>query len=253
MTLHTTEQLPPSEYEVRIKLFGNFEIENHLGRVAEDNPKRAALSWLLLKYMVVNRGREVDLDELLGTIWPDERGANAENAARVRLNRLRTFLKPLGLDGRRGLVLYHAQKYTLNPLYTIRTDAEEFMELMAALRSCPIDSPSGLELCKKALELFRGPYMKHAKKDFWFAGIQEAYDEEFNFLAFNTLERMEATGSDTLLPLLSQRALDILPDNLELHKQILNCFSQHNRETERKCHTTLLMRAGVVSNWLNAM
>lgn len=253
MIQSTSNQLPPSEYEVRVKLFGNFEIENNLGRVAEDSPKRSALTWLLLKYMVINRGREVDQEELLGTIWPDERGTNAENAARVRLNRLRAFLKPLALDGRHGLILYQAQKYFLNPLYTIRTDADEFTELMARLRSCPVESPPGLELCQKALELFRGPFLKHTKQDFWFAGIQESYHDEFNFLAFNTVERIQATGNDAPLTLLSQRALDILPDNMELHKAILSCFLQHGREAERKRHTTLLMRTGVVSNWLNAM
>ena len=237
---------------VSIRLFGKTELE-YCGVSAAEDPLRPSMSWLLLKYLVVNRDREVELEELLGTIWPDERGANAENAARVRLNRLRAILKLLDLGGRHGLVLYTAQKYSLNPDYPIRTDADDFTALMLRLNRCPIDDPEGLALCEAGLELFRGPFLKHTKQDFWFDSIQESYYNDFCRLAFRTAECIAAGGDGDLLPLLSRRVLDIAPTNLPLHRAVLACFSQLDRETERRRHTTQLMRAGVVSDWLNAM
>lgn len=242
-----------SEKEVYVRLFGSFEVENSLGRVIEENPHKANLSWPLLKYLLVNRGREVEQEELLGTIWPERHGPEAENAARVRLNRLRAYLKPLELSGRKGLVLYHDQLYALNPEYDIFTDAEHFEDLMLQIRNCAINDPDGLLLCGMALELYRGPYLKYTKKDFWFDKIQESYSEEFYDLAFNTVDRILATGDDKQLAVLSRKALDLLPADLELHKAILNCYAHFGREAERKRHTAQLMRVDVIADWLTSM
>lgn len=245
--------IQPTAEHISVRLFGKAELQYN-GISAVEDPLRPSMSWLLLKYLVVNRGREVDLEELLGTIWPDEQGANAEGAARVRLNRLRAILKPLGLGGRHGLVLYSAQKYSLNPVYTVHTDADIFTELLLKLKHYSIDDPEGLALCAEGLELFRGPYLKHTKKDFWFESVQESYYNDFCHLAADTAQRISAVGETgmDLLPLLSQRVLDIAPGNLELHRAVLSCFALQNRETERRRHTTQLMRAGVVSDWIAA-
>ena len=242
-----------SGYDVNIRLFGTFEVENSLGCIAEENPQKLNLAWPLLKYLLVNRGREVGVEELLGTIWPERYGPEAENAARVRLNRLRDYLKPLGLNGRNGLVLYCKQKYALNPLYEIYTDTDRFDELMLKIRGISAEEPFGLQLCGKALELYRGPYLKYTKSGYWFDPIRESYDDEFHKLAFNTVDRILATGNDKLLSLLSRRALDMRPDDLALHKAILNCYARFDREPEGKRHTAQLMRAGVVAKWLSVL
>lgn len=243
----------PNSYSVYIRLLGSFEIENGLGRIVEENPHKRNYAWPLLKYLIINRGREVEQHELLGSVWPERTSDEIASTDRVRLNRLRAYLKPLDLSGRHGLVLYQDQKYALNPLYDIQTDADEFTELVVKIRNCPVEDPQGLKLCGKALELYRGSYLKYTKKDFWFDKIQESYDEEFCYLAFNTVDRILATGNDKLLTLLSRRALDMLPADLELHKAILNCFSHFGRDAERKRHTTQLMRSDVIANWLSSM
>ena len=51
------------KYQLRVTLFGAASLENHLGRM-EENPSRQSQPWLLLKYLLVNRGREVRQEEL---------------------------------------------------------------------------------------------------------------------------------------------------------------------------------------------
>ncbi len=100
--------MPTTEkYTVRVTLFGPLTLENHLGTVTESN----AQPWLLLKYLLAHRGRDIpqaELDEAL----PIKGGANA---ARVRLSRLRDLLAPLGLDGKSGLVQVSCGTYRMNP------------------------------------------------------------------------------------------------------------------------------------------
>lgn len=122
--------LPPAacQHEVNARLFGQVEVENQWGRAAE-NPSHPSFSWLLMKYLLVNAGREVPLEELLDTIWPEKPNINTDYAANIRLRRLREALAPLNLHGRKGLVLFHNGLYGLNPDYTVRTDAEAVLAL----------------------------------------------------------------------------------------------------------------------------
>ena len=120
-----------SPYEVNVRLFGQLELENQWGRAAE-NPSHPSYSWSLLKYLLVNAGREVPLEELLDTVWPDDPDINTGYAANIRLRRLREALAPLRLHGKTGLVLYENGRYALNPDYSLRTDAGEVFDLLAA-------------------------------------------------------------------------------------------------------------------------
>ena len=119
-----------SPYEVNVRLFGRVELENQWGRAAE-NPSHPSFSWALLKYLLVNAGREVSLEELLGTVWPDDPDINTQYAANIRLRRLREALTPLHLQGKTGLVLYENGRYSLNPDYTLRTDTGEVFDLLS--------------------------------------------------------------------------------------------------------------------------
>ena len=251
MTKNKTKKGPPSSNEAYIRLFGRLEVENDLGRV-EESTKSSAL-WSLLKYLLVNSSREVELAELCETIWPEGDPDKAESAARVRLNRLRAALNPIGLGGRKGLVIHRMLTFSLNSDCSIRTDADEFTELLAELRRCPVEDPRGLDLCGQALELYRGTYLQYTEKDFWFESIQESYHKDFCSLALDTAERINATENSEVLSLLSRRVMALAPDDLELHRAVLGCMTRFSGETVRKRYVTQMMRSGCVADWLSTL
>lgn len=248
---NTTAEVPLPKSEVYIRTFGKLEIENDMGRV-EESVKSSAL-WALLKYLLVNSTREVELTELCETVWPGGDPDNAESAARVRLNRLRAALNPIGLGGRNGLVIHRMLNFTLNPDCNVRTDADEFTELLAEISRTPVDDAGGLALCKQALELYRGPYLQYTDKDFWFESIQESYQKDFCSLVYNTLDRIKATGNSEVLSLLSQRVLAFGGNDLELHRAVLACIDKFSGETVKKRYITQLMRSGFVADWLSTL
>ena len=133
------------EHEVHVRLFGLVELENQWGRVTEKT-SGPSLSWLLMKYLLVNPYREVGQEELTENLWPNKPDIKAEGASRVRLRRLREDLAPLHLDGRYGLVLFHTYIYRLNPEYTLQTDADAFLKLMTQIRNTPLNDSEGLNL-----------------------------------------------------------------------------------------------------------
>ncbi|MGN1001945.1 MAG: BTAD domain-containing putative transcriptional regulator [Oscillospiraceae bacterium] len=229
-------------YELRARLFGAVELSNRWGRV-EENRARQSLSWLLLKYLLVNRGREVSQEELMDSLWPDKPDINADGASRVRLRRLREALQPLHLGKKDGLILFGGGKYCLNPLYDIDTDEGAFNRLVERIAACPADEPEGLALCVRALELMRGPFMEYTEEAPWLEEYRRCYARRLCALAETTLERTEALGDDSALELLCRRTAAIVPEEESVHRAVIRCLVARNRDVELVRYVAQLSRS----------
>lgn len=224
---------------VRVRLFGAVELSNRRGRT-EENRSRRALPWLLLKYLLVNRGREVEMEELSQQLWPGRTGTDAENNARVRLSRLRDALSPLGLAGQEGLVLYSGGRFSLNPEYPLELDSTRFSALVREERAVPEDDPAGLALCAAALELYRGPFLEYTDPAPWFSDYRAQYRKEFRELAGRTLARVRAAGDEDVLDLLCRRAARAAPRDEALQDSIIGYLMDQRRQIELVRHISQL-------------
>jgi len=232
MTIAKNPQNIQSDTEsvVQIKLFGPLQIENNYG-IVEENVIRPGVSWLLLKYILVNLGRDVTEEEL-GKLWSDKPGTQDDAAAnRVRLRRLREALAPLHLDNKfGGLVLYGAGRYRINRFYELQLDVDVYDGLLERIARLPAEEPEGLRLCAEALELQRGGYLEFTSDADWLRPYQEHYRKTFVVLAEETLRRMQALGDDSAVSLLCRRAADLVPENADLHRRILGFLMENKKE-----------------------
>ncbi len=219
------------KYCVRVTLFGVVTLENDRGRAAE-NPARPSQPWLLLKYLLVHRGRDAAPEELAAALWPDKPSAAGENAARVRLNRLREALAPLGLDGKSGLVQAAGGRCRLNPRYRLDTDEDRLLDRLARLRACPQADPAGLKLCREALALLAGPYLGQTGDAPWAAPYRDYYRREFAALGRETLARSRLLADERALDLLCRRAPLLLPPDDPLHAEICRRLEETGRELD---------------------
>ena len=63
-------------------------------------------------------------------------------------------------------------------------------------------------------------------------------------LAGNTLDRIRATGDESVLPLLCSRTLAIAPDEARLHRDIISHLMEKRREADLLRHISQLSRIG---------
>ncbi|MDO4515561.1 MAG: hypothetical protein Q4C76_00300 [Bacillota bacterium] len=219
--------MPTTEtYQLRVTLFGPVALENQNARVVE-NPSRQSKPWLLLKYLLVNRHRPVTREEL-DALWPQGAG---DSAARVRLNRLREALAPLGLDGKSGLVQYSAGVYRLNPRCALDVDEDRLTGLLERLRNCGFRDPAGLQLCMGALTLLVGPFLDQTAAP-WVTPYRAHYRKEFCALARETLARSRVLEDDRAASLLLQRAAVMAPEDGELNRDIRAFLEENNRSAD---------------------
>ena len=87
----------------RIQLCGRLSVEIDGLQLAER--LRGKQVPLLLAYLVLNRGRHVGRDELIGALWPNQAPVSQDAALRTLLSRLRSSLGTATVAGRDEVIL----------------------------------------------------------------------------------------------------------------------------------------------------
>ncbi len=237
-----------AEDEILVRVFGEVEIENRHGRIRDSATRPEALTWLTLKYLLVNSNRDVEMDELLDMSFFNKQVTMPDGALRTRLSRTRALLKPLKLNHLQGLLLFGVNKLRINPDYSVISDEQAFNTLMWRLKKTADDEPKGLELCTEALEIMRGVYMGYTVSVDWLEAQQKYYREELVRLCFDTLSRMRALGDDSACGLVWRRAMAIAPEAEGLHKAVISFMVERGLELELLRYVSQL--AGKGARWL---
>ena len=207
---------------VSVRLFGTFEIENHLGRFCEGNATENQ-SLAFLRYLMTHPGREVGLPELLEHIWaPNRLGGDMKNAVALRVRRAKERLAPLGLSKEKdSLIISKNGMYHLNPKYTIQRDVDEFDRLMDRMEEYALDNPDGLQLCLQALDLYRGQFLEQNAAVPWITQQRSYYHQRFLTLVDSILERMKRLQQFEALPGLCSKTASIIPDAEDFHRNLI--------------------------------
>lgn len=215
--------------QVRVKMFGAVELQNNIGHVIE-NRRRSSLPWRLIKYLLLNSKREVSAEEIVETLFSHIESSNPEVHARVNLRRAREALKPMGLDGTKGLILFFDGHYRINYDLELITDEDIFVDLMNKIRKTTEDEPIGLNMCINALELCRGRFMRYTEDYYWLRDHRRYYCSEFCDLAITTIGRMRTLDDDSAVSLLCRSAADIVPEEEIVHREIIRYLVDTNQE-----------------------
>ncbi len=237
-----------AENELLVRLFGDVELENKWGRVTDAGARPHALTWLTLKYLLVNSNRDVDVEEIMSMSYEGKSVTVPEGAMRTRLQRTRGILKPLGLSDMHGLILHNEGKIRINPDFTLISDEKVFERLMGRIGRTELADPEGLSLCGEALELCRGVFMGYTREAAWLKAYQKHYKREFCRLGRETLERMLALDDDGLCALLWRRAIAVVPEEEELHRAVISYMVERGQDLELLRYVSQLAHKGAV--WL---
>lgn len=206
---------------VRIKLFGQMEIETEQGRVIEGR-KGDSKPFLLMKRLFLRWPEHVSMQELLETVFP----ASTESDIRVYLFRARRELDPIGLGGKKGLISYSEGCFYLNPDNPLQMDLTQFEQVTEALTENSAADEPALQMCAEALELCRGALLSNTKDVAWIDERRRECQRRFRALLRDTLHISEALGSREVMPLLFRRAAELEPDDRELRERVERYWRQ---------------------------
>ena len=119
-------EMQPEKDITYIRTLGGFSIQ-YGDRQISDADARTKKVWLLLEYLISNRGKDISAEQLGEAIWrDDEESINPSNALKNLVYRARTLLKQLRPDTGEDYIVFTRNSYVWNCDFPCVVDVEEF-------------------------------------------------------------------------------------------------------------------------------
>lgn len=184
-----------------IRTFGKCSLSLGNTRV-ENNARRASKVWLLLVYLICNRGRAISQDELIQRLWGgNEMNTNPAGTLKTTLWRARSVLEDLSPTLGHEMILYNGSGYTWNPEISTQVDFEEF-EAHCRAAAAETDADIRRNHFRAALALYQGDFLDQFSSEAWVSPLTAYYN---NLYVHAALKQLPLLQSDTY----AQEAVDL--------------------------------------------
>ncbi|HUS16696.1 MAG TPA: BTAD domain-containing putative transcriptional regulator [Chloroflexia bacterium] len=214
---------------LRALMLGSFRVTVGEHEVGLRQSRKAAD---ILKFMLAHRARPTSKDTLLQTLWPDVEVKTGTHRLHLAISSLRQMLNAGGAEGP-GYILFRDDAYFFNPLATIDTDVDQFLEyarqgqtLERAARS--LDAVLAYEA---AAELYHDEYLVENVYDEWTATTRDHLRETYLGMLGRLCQQYLAQGR--LDECLATARTILAKDNYreDAHRAIMRCLHLQGNRT----------------------
>jgi DNA-binding SARP family transcriptional activator len=219
---------------LRIRLLGGFVVWRGPERITyEVWGSRKARN--LFKYLCLQRGRPVSLDELLEMFWPELTLESASHALRTTLHRIRRVLEPDRAPRMPSAYLRVAEDAVHFPAEgRIWLDVAEFEARLreSERREVGGDVEGGLQGLRDALDMYPGDLLPEDRYEEWSLVPREQLQERCREALTRLWRAASATGSHPEALRLGERMLELDPCSEDGIQWVLRSLDAQNRRTE---------------------
>lgn len=216
---------------LRVKMLGSFSLESGELKV-DDSANRSRKVWLLLAYLVYNRGRTVPQEELIDLLWgEEENSSNPLNALKTMLHRVRTMLNQLGGSAGHELIVRRGGSYVWNTEVPMEYDVEQFEQLCKAAQS-EEDEEKKLDCCLSAISLYNGDFLSKLGAERWVVPISVYFHNLYLDVVLETVELLEARNRKKEAADLCRRALKTDAYQEDLYRHLIRDLLDLNQQKQ---------------------
>lgn len=203
---------------IRIRMLGEFSLQAGENRIS-DSDNRTRKVWLLLAYLICQRGRAVSQKRLIELLWGDDpSSSNPENALRITFHRMRTLLNRLWPTAGRELIVNREGGYAWNEQQSVSLDCEQFDQLCSTKTD---DEEQRLASCLEALELYRGDFLVKQSSDTWVIPISTHYHNLYITAVLDAVQLLSARGRHDEAVRICRNAVSAEPYHEPLHRMLI--------------------------------
>jgi LuxR family maltose regulon positive regulatory protein len=241
--LNILPEKPPLHLEnwpwpLKINTLGSFELWKD-GKPIRFSRKAQQKPLSMLKALIALGGRGVREDEIADALWPDADGNMAYQSFRTTLYRLRQLL------GNEKAVQVHEGQMTLDDR-TCRVDVWAFEQLLeqAETQWKKGKVEEATQLTEKALEMYKGPFLRQDVKESWALSMSERLKTKFMFYISKLGDHWQKAGRWEKAVKCYLRGLEIDDLSEEFYRSLMLCYQKFDRGAEaiavfRRCQRIL--------------
>jgi len=234
--------------KINVKMFGSFSMSTETESLS-DNENRSRKMWLLLAYLIFNRGRVIRQNELMEVLWSEnDREVNSNGALKTLFYRIRSELNKLWDGAGKQLILSQGNGYIWNPDFEVELDCEKFSELNEKIIK------SNGECLDDTMEMFRlyqGEFLERFASEFWVIPLAAYYH---NIYIQNLLQTIPVMFEQQMYEEIAEFCRDAVlvePFNEEIHGWLMQAYIAMEKqglaiEVYQKFSDRLLSELGIM-------
>jgi ATP/maltotriose-dependent transcriptional regulator MalT/two-component SAPR family response regulator len=237
------QQIKKGVYDIAATFFGPLEIRNSRNKTITPH-WRTKKGKALFAFLIINRSYGCTKDQLIDAFWPGKDLHEAAHSLQVEISSLRALLSELGNTEikNKEIITFKNQKYTLDQRFLVRTDVQEFDDLVREGEvACDRHPHDAERIYARALGLYRGDFGLDIT-DEWCENIRRSYRQT----VIRILKKMGKyhLASGRYRPALEyyRRALALDDYDEEIHIAIMRCAAALGDQRTVKSQYAMLVR-----------
>ena len=203
-----------------IRMLGEFSLQYGENTIS-DNNNRSKKVWLLLAYLICQKGRIVSRQELIQLLWGDDSSSNPENTLKITFHRARTILDQLWPSAGHTLTLRQDGGYTWNTDIPMELDLETFETLCHSENENDADR---LQNYLSALALYQGDFLQKLSAEPWVIPMTTHFHNLYIETILAACPLLSAQGRQEEAADICRNALPIEPYHEPLHQQLMQAL-----------------------------
>jgi len=208
--------------KLQVRLFGRCSIT--AGDVTiEDSGKRASKIWLLIAYLICNRGRNIPPEELIERLWGSESNSNPGGVLKTTLWRARSLLDELWPNAGHDLILNKNNGYEWNTDFAAEVDASAFDTYCHFAAECDCQQEK-LSALREAAALYHSDFLEKYSAEDWVEPLTAYYNQMYVNLVLELLSMLsEAEYGEEMIGL-ARNAMRVSPYQEELYQYLMRAL-----------------------------
>ncbi len=147
-----------------VKMFGRLHVVLE-GKEVINGVNKIKKHWRLFAYLVCNRGRNVDSDELYRAIWDGTQPADIINSIKNAVYMLRREFARISPNV--SVILFENGFYNINPALTLHFDVDEFLRLCTTVVNAKMYGDELADKFDTLTRLYRGSFLAPINGEHW--------------------------------------------------------------------------------------
>ncbi len=223
-------------FHLYCRLFGRIEImdqhNNLLSPVWRTRKSRS-----LFVQLISEKSNIISKSQIIDTLWPGKDLVKATRSLQVEMSSIRDIIRLAAPDiPDNKLIIYHYDNYSLNPRLQIRTDCDDFEDLIKQGKSLEKTSSNEMEQCYyKALETYRGDYCSEID-DPWIAERRNYYRQQVFTISKTLGQRHHKSKKYNEAIILLKKALEFDRYDREVNISLIRCYMAVGNRTDAQKH-----------------
>lgn len=215
---------------IQVNMFGGFTITMD-NRTMSDSDNRSRKAWSLLSYLIVNRRKDVSINELFNAIWQEGMQDNPYGALKTLVFRVRKMMEAAGFPSQE-LILNQKGAYMWNPSWKLTIDTDRFEFLCKRILNSQDDMGNLEPEWREALGLYKGTFLPKSADESWVNPLHTYYHSLYQKLVRAVSEDLMERGDYAQVEEICTQAVSIDRFTEDLHYYLI--YAAYKKGDQKK-------------------